>query len=91
MKFAEPGGDADFLVGTTNGFWRALAGTPAVATDFVHGTHVKSIKYRPGNQDIVKSATGLIANAGARFSFYIYLNALPNATAQFFCRNSSCI
>ena len=46
VTFLEPGGDADFLVGTTNGFWNGAGGTvPTVGTDFVHGSHKKSIKY----------------------------------------------
>lgn len=79
--FLEPGGDADFLVGTTNGFWRATSGTPAVATDFVHGTHQRSIKYRPNNPDMVKTGLAIIADAGGRISLYVYLVALPSATA----------
>ena len=38
MTFAEPGGDADFLVGTTNGFWTANAGS-TIATDFVQACY----------------------------------------------------
>ena len=75
--FMEPGGDADFLVGTTNGFWSTTSGAPAVATDFVHGGHAKSIKYRPSQTDSVITASGVLADAGTRISFYIYLNALP--------------
>jgi hypothetical protein len=76
--FLEPGGDADFLVGKTNGFWSGVNGTPAVATDFVHGGHIKSIKYRPGNFDFVYKSN-IVPNA-ARISFYIYLNALPTTS-----------
>lgn len=82
--FLEPGGDADFLVGTTNGFWKSLEGTPAVATDFVHGTHVKSIKYRPTSTDVVHAPTGVLADAGSRINLWIYLVALPSSTSTLF-------
>lgn len=81
--FLEPGGDADFLVGTTNGFWSTVSGA-AVATDFVHGNHVKSIKFRPSNDDFIRSPAGVILNAASRISFYVYFNVLPNATVTFF-------
>lgn len=80
-KFLEPGGDADFLVGSTNGFWGGVVGTPAVATDFVHGNHVKSIKYRPGNLDYTGTPLDTFADAGGRITLYVYLAALPSATA----------
>src|ERR1035437_7255771 len=75
--FLEPGGDADFLIGTTNGFWGTLNFTPSIATDHVHGGHIKSIKYRTGNADVVISKAGIVSDAGARISFWIYLVALP--------------
>ena len=81
-KFLEPGGDADFLVGTTNGFWKSTIGSPTIVTDFVHGSHLKSIKYRPGNQDVVTTKDGVLADAGSRFSIYIYLVTLPSATVN---------
>ena len=43
-KFLEPGGDADFLIGTTNGFWGTKSAS-ILATDFVHGGHIKSLKF----------------------------------------------
>lgn len=76
-KFLEPGGDADFLVGTTNGFWNSIAGTPAVATDFVNGSHLRSIKYRPANGDVVRTIDGSFAPAGGRYSLYVYFVAIP--------------
>lgn len=82
-KFLDPGGDATFNVGATTagGFWSGTAGTaPVVATDFVHGTHVKSIKYAKATSTHF-TTTGILADAGRRISFYIYLNALPNASA----------
>lgn len=70
-----PGGDEDF--GIT--FWSATTGTPATATDFVHGSHVKSLKFRPGQPDtVVKS--GLLAATGGRISIYVYLNAKPSGS-----------
>lgn len=77
--FAEPGGDATFGAD----FWPNRVGTPAVATDFVHGSHIKSIKYRPANTDYVLG-TGYLTNAGGRISLWIYLNALPSATSTLF-------
>ncbi len=78
IKFLEPGGDADFGVA----LWAGVNGTPAVATDFVHGTHVKSIKYATGGVgDTVNSVDGVLADAGGRISWWVYLNALPNATS----------
>jgi hypothetical protein len=80
-KFLEPGGDADFLVGTTNGFWTTVSGA-SIATDFVHGGHIKSIKYRPNNSDTVATPTTALADAGSRISIYIYLSALPTASSR---------
>lgn len=80
-KFLEPSGDADFAVTGVNGFWSAISGAPAVVTDFVHGSHVKSIQCRPNNSDALGTGASTIANAGGRFSMYIYLVALPNATS----------
>lgn len=79
--FLEPGGDADFLVGTTNGFWRVVNNAPAIATDFVHGSHLKSIKYRPNIADTVATSVGSAPAAGGRISIYMYFVALPSATA----------
>ncbi len=81
-KFLEPGGDADFAVTTTNGFWGSIQGTPAVATDFVHGTHVKSIQYPTGGFHYVHTKAGVLADAGSRLSFYVYFNVLPNGTTN---------
>ena len=77
VTFLEPGGDADFLVGTTNGFWGSAA-TGTIATDFVHGNHLKSIKHIGTDQNRTPLAT--LADAGSRISFYIYINVLPSAT-----------
>lgn len=73
--FLEPGGDADF--GTS--FWTILSGVPAVATDFVHGNHQRSIKYRPANTDILKTGN-ILGNTSGRISFYMYINATNNSS-----------
>lgn len=81
--FLEPGGDATFNVATTTagGFWGVKTNLPDIATDFVHGSHINSIKYRPGFADVIRTPTGTISDAGSRISYYIYLNVLPSATA----------
>lgn len=85
MKFAEPGGDSDFAVTTTNGFWGfSGSSNAAVATDFVHGGHVKSIKYQLGGYGSwVATPVATISDTGGRVSVYVYFNALPNATTRF--------
>ena len=81
--FLEPGGDADFLVGTTNGFWGSVNGqATAVATDFVHGGHIKSIKYAANTSQVAVTPAATLADAGSRISFYIYLVALPINTLK---------
>jgi hypothetical protein len=76
-KFLEASGDQTF---SNNDFWLNGFGAPAVATDFVHGGHVKSIKYRPNTAD-ANAARGTMADAGGRYSVWIYLVALPSATS----------
>jgi hypothetical protein len=87
VTFLEPGGDATFNASltTAGGFWTDISSTPAVATDFVHGSHLRSIKYRTNSVDTVgQSAFGVINSSGTRISLYIYLNALPTGTVNFF-------
>lgn len=55
--------------------WNVAAGVPAVATDFVHGTHIKSIKYPASAQ--LATAAGVLSDAGSRASAYFYFNAFP--------------
>lgn len=81
VTFLECGGDADFAIATTNGFWGAITGSPSIATDFVHGAHVKSIKY--GTTGELNTATGILADAGSRISEYLYIVTLPSATSIF--------
>lgn len=83
VLFLEPGGDCDF--GTA--LWPTVLSGPAVATDFVHGSHIKSIKYRPSQSDELQ--TPFAADAGGRYSIWLYWNVLPNATATIFGTNQS--
>lgn len=83
-RFLNSGGDEDFLVAgtTSNGFWfQGAFGSPTatIATDFVHGGHKKSLKYAPNTFQVVPVIA--LTGAGSRMSFYIYISALPNATA----------
>lgn len=87
--FLEPGGDATFNVANTinGGFWSFTSGA-AIATDFVHGGHIKSIKYRAGGAGDIVRATGS-ADSGTRISFYIYIVAYPtSATLGYFLQTS---
>src|SRR5258706_8181114 len=84
--FLEPGGDATFNVVSTTagGFWGGIGGAPAIATDFVHGSHIKSIRFRPATGDAGLSPNGILADAGSRFSVYVYLAVLPTGgTSRF--------
>ncbi len=83
VKFIEPGGDAEFSMVNGGVFWASVGGSviPAVATDFVHGTHIKSIKYDNTGLSRIRTATGVLTDAGSRISFYLYLNALPSSTS----------
>jgi len=81
--FLEPGGDAVFDVqnaGGTGQFWDSVSAGVSIATDFVHGGHIKSLKclHGSGGSKIIKR--GILASAGSRSSFYIYINAYPSAT-----------
>jgi len=78
-QFLEPGGDATF---DTN-IWPAAQGSPAVATDFVHGGHIKSMKYRAANQDYL-IGSNFVTDAGGRISFWAYFNALPTGSTGVF-------
>lgn len=87
--FLEPGGDATFNVANTvsNGLWGSATNAPYAATDFVHGSHVKSIGYRPGVQDRVATPAGSLSmTGGSRVSMYVYLNVLPSASSTVFQR-----
>lgn len=83
ITFLEPGGDATFNVAltTAGGFWNNATAT--LATDFVYGGHIKSIKYAPNTSQTVNVFNKLL-DAGARVSLYIYIVTLPTATAKIF-------
>lgn len=83
--FLEPGGDATFNVAltTAGGFWATKNGSPDVATDFVHGSHIKSITYPKNSNSLITPTSGLV-EAASRISVYFYFNALPGATAIIF-------
>ncbi len=85
-KFLEPGGDATFNAAATTagGFWQLISNGATVATDFVHGSHVKSLKFGAASGDLVRSPSTIITDAGGRISFYVYFAALPTSTATFF-------
>jgi len=81
--FIASGGDETFDTGLLgNG-----GGTPSAVSDFVHGSHLRSIKVRPGQGDIALPLKNLspnvITGAGSSFSVYIYLNVLPSSTVNF--------
>src|ERR1035437_8104933 len=81
VTFLEPSGDADFAngIGASNNFWGTGFGT--TATDFVHGSHVKSIAYATTGSSALGSKTFVLNATGNRISVYFYINVLPNATA----------
>lgn len=82
--FIEPGGDTDFQnpVGSftlwTNG------SMPALDTVIVHGSHLRSLNYRPSVADRVQTVAGILSDAGSRISFYVYIKTRPaNAVSSF--------
>lgn len=82
--FLEPGGDADFQAASgAVSFWSGRNGTPIVATDFVHGGHVKSLKYGT-NGFFAVQRSGVVSDAGTRISIYFFIHTLPTATAALF-------
>lgn len=94
VTFLEPGGDADFLIGTTNGFWGGPSSSGVIATDFVHGSHKKSISFPANSSNVNYTINNIISDSGGRISFYIYLVALPNSNtsiAVLLSTNSSCL
>lgn len=81
--FLEPGGDANFLAsGGINSFWDSNAN--AIATDFVHGSHIKSISTASGTFNSMDTTIGSAADAGTRLSFYVYFATLPTSGKQNF-------
>lgn len=77
VALLEPGGDSDFSLGkfmSNNG--------ATIVSDFLHGTHQKSIRYSPNIASQEQSAIGVVADPGSRISVYIYLVAYPTISAQ---------
>ncbi len=75
-KFLEPGGDAtfDFTL------WPGSSGGSVIASDIVHGTHPRSIQAVANVVNYVATAAAVVADAGGRYSFFVYVTALPGAT-----------
>jgi hypothetical protein len=84
--FLEPGGDADGGVA----LWDSILTSPAAVTDFVHGSHIYSIKYRAAQDDEVRTA-GKVVDAGGRWSFWAYFNVIPGGTATLAATTQSTI
>lgn len=80
--FLEPGGDATFNAATTaaGGIWSGSTGV-TVVTDFVHGNHINSLKYRASFTDTVFAST-VLSDSGSRVSIYLYFVALPSSNAR---------
>lgn len=91
ITFAEPGGDATYNAtnGANGGFWGEVGVAPAVATDFVHGSHTYSIKFRPNFADRLATQRGIISGAGARISFWAYFVAFGVDTGRMLLVNDS--
>lgn len=81
ITFLEPGGDATFNAAATTagGLWSSVPVAPTVVTDFVHGNHVKSLRFAPSTAQRVQSNT-ILLSAGSRFSFYLYIQTMPTLT-----------
>lgn len=83
--------DATYSVGagSNTGFWTAVSTPPVKETDFLNKNHVSSWSFDPGISMYFANYTAFTAPAG-RFSFYIYLVALPTSDAILYqLRNSS--
>lgn len=84
-KFLSPGGDETFSIATGGGeIWDNFITGATIVTDIVHGSHVKSIKYAPNTGGEVTSRLGVCQDSGTRINFFVYINALPNATGSLF-------
>lgn len=83
-KFLEPGGDATFDLNASIGFWSYLGGGATLVSDFVHGVHQKSIRHFSTTVDTRSQVNNVVQDTGTRMSVYIYLSALPTATACLF-------
>lgn len=75
--FIDPGGDSTF----DTSLEPVVSGTVTIATDFVHGGHIKSYKFATGGSNwIAPSIT--VTDAGGRHSVWFYFNALPTGTTE---------
>lgn len=84
--FLEPGGDATFNLATTTagGFWQSIGGFGgSIGSSNVHGTHARTINCGAGSQSRLLTPDAVVANAGSRISFYVYVNVLPTANTSF--------
>ena len=83
-KFLEPCGDAQFTVASGDMNWRYVDGGVTIATDFVHGGHIKSYRCGPAGNKVVFTNNGYLADAGSRVTAYIYIATLPSADCSWF-------
>lgn len=60
-----------------------LVGGANTATDFLHGTRQRSIKYAPNTSQYIVTPGGIVANTGGIFSEWFYFVALPTGTVDF--------
>ena len=81
VTFMEPGGDATFFVNSPS-FWDTSVSNMAVASDFVHSFHKKSII--SGTTSANQTLVGTTKDSGSRISLYIYFVTLPSATSAIF-------
>ena len=77
--FLEPGGDSTF----DTGLFHAVGG-PSVVTDFVHGNHLKSLKFSTSVNNVYVTVPNALVDAGNRFSAWFYVNAYPSADSPLF-------
>lgn len=75
--FLDPGGDADFGLN----LYASTSGSPTIATDFVHGTHVKSIRFPPAVTSRAQTPAGVLSDAGSRWSYYVRPVVFPTAAS----------
>lgn len=80
-KFLDPGGDSG-LVNIAGDNLLTVNGT--ISTTFPHGNHVNSIKITPvgGNAYTWCSVSPVVADAGARCSFYFAFDTTPDANLK---------
>lgn len=72
----EPGGDADF----GDGLWIIESGAPVIATDIVHGSHLRSFQLRANAAADTLGTNNILIASGGRINYFWYVKTLPNAT-----------